>query len=168
MQKIITILCAMSLFLSTQTFTQNNSQKTDNVLLSTYANIALDNYQDTLNDAKLLQQAIHTFKNSTNKTNFDNAKIAWLIARESYGQSEAFRLANGPIDAEEGWVADKYGAPEGQLNAWPLDENLMLILCKWIPSPKTPATLITKLDQMTLRQKILNSSKISSKNWASK
>lgn len=125
MQKIITILCGMSLLLSTQTFAQNNSQKTNNVLLSTYANIALDNYQDALNDAKLLQQALHTFKNSTNKTNFDNAKIAWLIARESYGQSEAFRLANGPIDAEEGWVADKYGAPEGQLNAWPLDENLI-------------------------------------------
>jgi putative iron-regulated protein len=48
-----------------------------------------------------------------------------LISRESYGQTEAFRLSNGPIDAEEGWVADSYGALEGQLNAWPLDENMI-------------------------------------------
>ena len=45
--------------------------------------------------------------------------------RINYGLSEIFRLSNGPIDAEEGWVADKYGALEGQLNAWPLDENMI-------------------------------------------
>ena len=38
---------------------------------------------------------------------------------------EAFRLSNGPIYAEDGWFADTYGALEGQLNAWPLDEGLI-------------------------------------------
>jgi putative iron-regulated protein len=41
-------------------------------------------------------------------------KEMWLVSRESYGPTEAFRFANGPIDAEDG--------PEGLLNAWPLDE----------------------------------------------
>ena len=52
-------------------------------------------------------------------------KNAWLTARESYGVTEIHRLSNGPIDAEEGWVAEAYGALEGQLNAWPLDENMI-------------------------------------------
>ena len=49
------------------------------------------------------------------KSNFTAAKDAWLNARESYGQTEAFRFASGPIDDADG--------PEGLLNAWPLDEN---------------------------------------------
>ncbi|MEL0615113.1 hypothetical protein V6242_18450, partial [Marinomonas arenicola] len=38
---------------------------------------------------------------------------------------EFFRLSNGPIDAEDGWVAEAYGGLEGQFNAWPVDENLI-------------------------------------------
>ena len=34
-------------------------------------------------------------------------------------------MVNGPIDAEDGWVREAYGAPESQLNAWPLDENMI-------------------------------------------
>ena len=52
-------------------------------------------------------------------------KKAWLQARESYGSTEIFRLSNGPIDAEDGWIAETYGALEGQINAWPLDENMI-------------------------------------------
>ncbi|MCD4758412.1 MAG: imelysin [Arcobacteraceae bacterium] len=94
-------------------------------LLETYANIANDNYKDALNDAKLLQTAIADFAENPNEDTLANAKAAWLISRESYGLTEAFRLSNGPIDAEEGWVADTYGALEGQINAWPLDENMI-------------------------------------------
>jgi len=101
---------------------ENTSSKS---VLTTYADIALANYNDALNDAKALQKAIEAFtKSPTNKT-MNAAKNAWLQARESYGQTEAFRLANGPIDAEKGWVSDAYGALEGQLNAWPLDENMI-------------------------------------------
>ena len=37
--------------------------------------------------------------------------------RESYGTTEGFRFANGPIDNED------LDGPEGFINSWPLDEN---------------------------------------------
>ncbi len=95
-----------------------------NPLLTTYANIATANYTDTLNDAKILKEKLKDFTNSPTMILMENAKAAWLNARESYNQTEAFRLSNGPIDAEEGWHTS-YGVPEGQLNAWPLDENMI-------------------------------------------
>ena len=94
-------------------------------MITAYANIAHANYNDALKDAKTLQSAIAVFVKNPTKLTMANAKAAWLVSRESYGQTEIFRLSNGPIDAEEGWVADKYGALEGQLNAWPLDENMI-------------------------------------------
>jgi putative iron-regulated protein len=105
----------------------NNAKpmNTEANIITAYANIAYANYNDALKDAKSLQMAIDTFvKNPTAMTMAD-AKAAWLISRESYGQTEIFRLANGPIDAEDGWVAERYGSLEGQLNAWPLDENMI-------------------------------------------
>ncbi|WP_108063520.1 imelysin family protein [Poseidonibacter lekithochrous] len=94
-------------------------------ILGSYANIAQANYSDALKDAIVLRFRIDALASTPNEQTFAAAKKAWLISRESYGQTEAFRLANGPIDAEEGWVADTYGALEGQLNAWPLDENMI-------------------------------------------
>ncbi|CAC9577179.1 Iron-regulated protein A precursor [uncultured Gammaproteobacteria bacterium] len=96
-----------------------------NEVLVTYADIVIANYMDTLNDAKTMQASIKDFTGNPTSMTMANAKAAWLTARESYGQTEAFRLSNGPIDAEEGWHAQAYGAPEGQLNAWPLDENMI-------------------------------------------
>ena len=40
---------------------------------------------------------------------------AWLAARDDYGPTEAFRLYDGPIDNPD-------DGPEGQINAWPMDE----------------------------------------------
>lgn len=96
-----------------------------NSVLDAYANIALANYSDALKDAKVLKVAIDEFAKKPTLENLNKAKVAWLLSRESYGQTEIFRLANGPADAEEGWVADTYGALEGQINAWPLDENMI-------------------------------------------
>lgn len=101
------------------------SKKEDNAILITYANIANANYSDALSDAQALKTSIDAFAKNPSETTMQKAKEAWLSARESYGQTEIFRLANGPIDAEDGWVAKAYGAPEGQLNAWPLDENMI-------------------------------------------
>ena len=97
----------------------------DESILKTYANIAHDNYNDALLDAKELKNSIEKFSSNLNKQTFNEAKVAWLKSRESYGQTEIFRLSNGPIDNEEGWVAKYYGALEGQLNAWPLDEAMI-------------------------------------------
>jgi putative iron-regulated protein len=110
---------------SQSTSTALTMQKQDLSILVSYAKIAQDNYNDAVKDAKLLQKSINAFVKNPTQTTLANAKNAWLNSRESYGQTEAFRLSNGPIDAEEGWVADTYGALEGQINAWPLDENMI-------------------------------------------
>ena len=101
------------------------SQVNQPSILEAYVNIAEVNYNDALNDAIALQKAINLFALNPTETTLANAKASWLTSRESYGESEIFRLANGPIDAENGWVEKAYGALEGQINAWPLDENMI-------------------------------------------
>jgi putative iron-regulated protein len=101
------------------------AQQTNKAILHTYANIAADSYQAALIDAKALKNSLQTLAATPNTSTLQAAKDAWLQARESYGITEIFRLSNGPIDAEQGWVADTYGALEGQINAWPLDENMI-------------------------------------------
>lgn len=94
-------------------------------IIGTYTTIATANYADAVKDAEKLEKAIHHFANNPTPENLERSKKAWLNARESYGTSEIFRLSNGPIDAEEGWVAEAYGSLEAQINAWPLDENMI-------------------------------------------
>ena len=101
------------------------SQNAKQATLSTYATIASANYQDAWKDAKTLQKAINAFAANPTATTLQAAKDAWLASRESYGSTEIFRLSNGPIDAEDGWVAEAYGGLEGEVNSWPLDENLI-------------------------------------------
>lgn len=93
--------------------------------LSSYSTLAHKSYERSLNDAKALQKSLNQFAKDPSQQNLDNAKKTWLQARESYGQTEIFRLSQGPIDAEEGWVEEAYGNLEGQINAWPLDENMI-------------------------------------------
>lgn len=82
---------------------------------TTYAEIAYANYSDALSTAKELQTAIGAFVDDPTETSLQAAKDAWVAAREPYGQTEAFRFSEGPIDDEDG--------PEGLMNAWPLDEG---------------------------------------------
>ncbi len=79
-----------------------------------YAKLVHANYDNALQDALALQAAINTFVMDPTQAHLDAAKTAWLASRESYGPSEAFRFYAGPIDDDNG--------PEGNLNAWPLDE----------------------------------------------
>jgi putative iron-regulated protein len=118
---------SLSLLLST-TLCFSADKKTainTDTLIGTYTTIATANYADTVKDAENLETAIHTFAKTPTQENLNSAKKAWLAARESYGTSEIFRLSGGPIDAEDGWVAEAYGSLEGQINAWPLDENMI-------------------------------------------
>ena len=87
-------------------------------LLETNAQIAYAVYTDSVNTAVDLQTALATFKETPTAANLTAAKKAWLVAREPYGQSEAFRFRDGPIDNET-------NGPEGDLNAWPLGEALI-------------------------------------------
>jgi putative iron-regulated protein len=80
-----------------------------------YSTLVAATYEDAYNQAVGLQSAITAMVASPSALSHEAAKTAWLAARESYGQTEAFRFSEGPIDDADG--------PEGLLNAWPLDEN---------------------------------------------
>lgn len=95
--------------------TSTDSNVTKKEVVGNYANIAYANYKQAYDDAVVLETAINTFTNAPTQANFDAAKSKWKQSRESYGTTEAFRFANGPIDDENG--------PESLMNAWPLDEN---------------------------------------------
>jgi len=88
---------------------------TANAVAAHYATLVHANYLDTLNAAKAMQTAIKTFTAKPSVETLAEARKTWLAAREFYGQTEAFRFYGGPIDDENG--------PEGQLNAWPMDES---------------------------------------------
>lgn len=82
--------------------------------VETYAAIVLASYEDSLELAVELNEAIDTFLTEPSEETLEAARAAWLAAQEPYGQTEAYRFYGGPIDDEDG--------PEGLLNAWPLDE----------------------------------------------
>lgn len=103
-----------------------SSSKIDtSTIIGNYTRIATENYDDVVKDAEELKRAIDDFANKPTKATLERSKKAWLNSRESYGTSEIFRLSNGPIDAEDGWIAEAYGSLESQINAWPLDENII-------------------------------------------
>ncbi|PRQ06792.1 imelysin family protein [Enhygromyxa salina] len=80
-----------------------------------YASVVAANYADARSSAMDLHHAVTELVASPSEANLDAARQAWLTSRESYGQSEAFRFYDGPID-------EPSAGPEGQLNAWPMDE----------------------------------------------
>ncbi len=79
-----------------------------------YATLVHAGYEDALAGALELQRTVAALVAAPSAEALDAARKAWLAARESYGQTEAFRFYGGPIDDDKG--------PEGRLNAWPLDE----------------------------------------------
>ncbi|MEM1323201.1 MAG: imelysin family protein [Bacteroidota bacterium] len=98
----------------------NNLDNLKESVVADYATLVFNNYTAAFNDAQTLRTALNAFTSNPSETTLQAAKDAWLASRESYGITEAFRFANGPIDiigTEEG--------PEGLLNAWPLDENFI-------------------------------------------
>lgn len=80
-----------------------------------YSTLVYANYSDTIAAAQQMQKAIHAFLAKPGPATQNAARKAWLDAREFYGQTEAFRFYDGPIDNADG--------PEGQINAWPMDES---------------------------------------------
>jgi putative iron-regulated protein len=84
-------------------------------VLAQYADIAHATYEDSLQTAKVMQQAIDAFIARPSAESQRAAQKAWRDAREFYGQTEAFRFYGGPIDGENG--------PEPRINAWPMDES---------------------------------------------
>lgn len=83
--------------------------------VETYAEVVSEAYEQTLAGATSMDAAIDAFIADPTEENLENAKEAWLDARDVYGTTEVFRFYGGPIDSEDGGV-------EGLVNAWPLDE----------------------------------------------
>jgi len=80
----------------------------------TYADIAEAGYTDSLAGARKLKTAIDTLIKTPTEENLTAARKAWIDARASYMQTEAFRFGNKIVDD---W--------EGRVNSWPLDEGLI-------------------------------------------
>jgi len=91
-------------------------------LLDTNADIAFAAYSDSVDTAVALETAIDIFVDDPTQENLDAAKLAWLVSREPYGQTEVYRFRLSPIDSTN--YADEDG-PEGDINAWPLGEALI-------------------------------------------
>ena len=81
-----------------------------------YADGVHTSYERSLDSAQAMQTAIQAFLGDPAPATLEAAKRAWLNARDDYGQTEAYRFYGGPIDNEE-------DGPEGQINAWPMDES---------------------------------------------
>lgn len=83
-----------------------------------YTVIVKANYDDAYETALDLKKKIYAFVDNPTAAGLEACKKQWLKARNPYGQTEAFRFYNGPIDEEE-------NGPEGLINAWPMDENFI-------------------------------------------
>lgn len=84
-------------------------------VIAQYATLVHANYEDVLTTARTMQDAIRAFTAAPSADTQAAARKAWLVARDFYGQTEAFRFYGGPIDNDNG--------PEGRINAWPMDES---------------------------------------------
>jgi putative iron-regulated protein len=80
-----------------------------------YATMIAANYAQSRASAQALRDAIDDLVATPDDASLDAARQAWLAAREPYGQTEVYRFYDGPIDNPD-------DGPEGQLNAWPMDE----------------------------------------------
>ncbi|WP_422091822.1 imelysin family protein [Tenacibaculum ovolyticum] len=93
--------------------------------IENYANIAAANYDDAYTTAATMKTKIDAFLTTPTEETHKAAQNAWLYARDFYGQTEAFRAANGPIDNEDTGSIDGILNTEGRINAWPLDEGFI-------------------------------------------
>lgn len=94
-------------------------------VLDTNANIAYAVYSDAVITAQTLKSRITDLRNDQDQAALDAAKLAWLVAREPYGQSEVYRFRASPIDDTDYDPSNGEDGPEGSINAWPLGEALI-------------------------------------------
>ena len=87
-----------------------------------YSNLVYASYKDAYEGGLKLQTAVQAFISNPSDATLAQAKEAWFTARVPYLQTEAYRFYGGPID---GIDKDGKEGPEGQLNAWPLNEAHM-------------------------------------------
>lgn len=88
--------------------------------IDTYATLVHRSYLAAREKAVAMRQAIDAFLARPNDKTLLDARVAWLEARQPYGETEAFRFYEGPIDRVDPDTNE--AGPEGRLNAWPLNE----------------------------------------------
>lgn len=81
----------------------------------TYATIVSASYADAIMGAQNLKTVIDAFVKAPSAAGLETCKTAWINARPTYLQTEAYRFYGGPIDASPAEL-------EGEINSWPLDE----------------------------------------------
>lgn len=96
---------------------------TEEEVVSNYAKIVAKSYEDSYQASLKMQTAINAFLENPSEERLEAAKVAWLQAREPYGQTEVYRETNSPIDVEKSDTAPWGIANEAQMNAWPIDES---------------------------------------------
>lgn len=104
---------------NTAAHANTEAQTSAHHVVEKYAALVHHDYSAAHHDAVELQKAIDAFLAAPTDETLETAKNAWLVSRDSYGQTEAFRFYEGPIDFAD---AEGNEGPEGRLNAWPLDE----------------------------------------------
>jgi len=82
---------------------------------TTYADLVLAAYDASIASTEKMHGAIGTFIAKPTAATMKTARDEWLAARDDYVVTEPFRFYGGPID-------DPETGPEGQINAWPMDE----------------------------------------------
>jgi putative iron-regulated protein len=116
---LLSALVASTLLSCKKDDDNNDTQEgpsTQEQAVSTYSRIVEASYADAVSTAKDLQTAINNFVAAPSADGLETAKQAWIDCRVPYGQTEPYRFYDGPID-------NAVDGPEGQINAWPLDEN---------------------------------------------
>lgn len=96
-----------------------------NQVLETNAEIALAGYEDSVTTAQALKSALDALIAAPSEQTLADAKQAWLVAREPYGQTEVYRFRASPIDDTDYDASNGEDGPEGDINAWPLGEALI-------------------------------------------
>jgi len=111
--KQLTLIAAATFILASHA---GSEEKVDyKPALENYAKIVHATYEDSLTEARELEEVIAAFTSKPNEKNLKAAKEKWIKSRQPYLQSEVFRFYGGPIDDEDG--------PEALINAWPMDES---------------------------------------------
>ena len=84
-------------------------------VVDNYAEVVYASYTESYNQAVTFRSKVNAFVANPTSGAFDELKTFWAgPLRTPYGQTDAFRFYDGPIDNADG--------REGQMNAWPLDE----------------------------------------------
>lgn len=91
-------------------------------VVTTDANIASAAYNDSLSTAQTLKTALQSLVDTPSPASLSAARLAWLAAREPYGQTEVYRFRLSPIDSTDGLTEN---GPEARINAWPLGEAMI-------------------------------------------